>query len=148
MKLFKRSFLMLPVFLLFACGGTSKIEKSAEMVRIFYFPFYLETFHPITLDNIEEKAMCKFSISVEEADKILRIFDAASPGEFDNQRVRLKISGLKNIVFLDADGGLPLDSDNGKSMSLDAKDFQALETLIEAFDGANDCRREPSGEKT
>ena len=85
----------------------------ARDVTIFTLPFGVQTYVPVTLDTIEDKATCRFALSRDDglAVSLREAVAAAGPGEFDNAVVRLKATGLlETEAFIDQEGGLLLGS--------------------------------------
>ncbi len=109
------------------------MAETASGVTIYYLPFAVETFLPVTVDSIEENARCVFSFepSADQAANLRDWFARVMKDGFDKKRVRLKVVGLENVPFyVDADGGLRKgDSGTGK---LKEEAFKALERFIEA----------------
>lgn len=107
------------------------IKNVGSSFVIFYTPFYMETYMPLTTSNIEHDAKCtgvlnlKDPVSIELKD----IFDKSIKSTFRDGSVRLKISGLfSDPIIVDRDGIYILGQ---KSYALSKEKFQKLETLME-----------------
>jgi hypothetical protein len=77
---------------------------------IYYIPFNVETYIPVTKSNIEEKSHYKFNISSKEF--ILHIktmLNAMKEGQFLPKRVRLKLVMDSIEYFFDSEGGVEID---------------------------------------
>ena len=119
-------------------GAGAASESPVSELTVFYLPFSVETFRPVTVDTIEQDARCVFSFepSAQEVKELRGYFGVLERGGFDKKRVRLMIVGLEDkAVFMDADGGLRRGSANvGR---LQPGTFKSLEVFIE-----NVARRE------
>jgi hypothetical protein len=136
-----RSLAALASLVVLSCLGASEQTMGTREVQIFYYPFHLETLHPITIDDIELKAPCRFSLPAEGAEvaALRRLFAKAERGTFDNRVVRLKIVGLAGgDVFADKDGGLLLGHGR-KEAQLGEVAFDQLKELIESAGTAHGC---------
>ncbi len=117
--------------LMFCCFTiTLKADEGAVLMRIYYTPFEVETYQPITKENIKEKAVHKIAVTSEAtARKLLDLVVSEKiSGEFNLGRVRLLIeesSGRK--IFVDAAGCISVDQ---QVSALSKKDFKKLEKLL------------------
>lgn len=103
-----------------------------DNVVIFYFPFHEDTYVPITVESIEEKAICKFTLahSSDEVRVLQRAIEAAQAGAFDNSAVRLKAVGLLgDTIYMDVDGGVLHQRSNWQS-KLAETDFNAVKSSM------------------
>jgi|ETNmetMinimDraft_26_1059896.scaffolds.fasta_scaffold37495_2 hypothetical protein len=109
------------------------MAKTADGVTIYYLPFSVETFLPVTVDSIEEDARCVFSFepSAEEATNLREWFTRVTKGGLDKKRVRLKVVGLEDDpLYVDAEGGIRRG--RSKAGRLEGEAFKALEQFVEA----------------
>ena len=114
---------------------------SDGVFHLYYFPFYLETFTPITTEDIEERARCKLTLRAggSDAGELRGILADTETGEFDDRVVRVKVVGLDNgDVFVDKDAGV-LRSDTGMAARLTQAAFGKLERLIEQVGVEQGC---------
>jgi len=92
---------------LIALGGN--IMKTNK-VKIFYLPFDVGTYLPVTPDNIEEQAKCIFNLPLSDdiVTRLQNIFNLPHhKGDFINKLVRLKIEGLhKEPILVDMEGNV------------------------------------------
>lgn len=102
-------------------------------IKAFYVPFGAETFMPITRENIERKALCVVEIDVSStaADRVRSLIKRDKTGTFNDNRVRLKLSGaLDEDLFIDSAGNAFL----GRSQTeygLSEGNFKKLGVLLE-----------------
>lgn len=101
----------LPLLLVQLLMGNISNSGGAKLsiITLYYIPFDIETFLPITPDLIEGKADCVFRLdkSSDDASILKKIFNELVKGEFQKPVVRLKIIGLgEEDIFLDRDGGV------------------------------------------
>jgi len=121
-------------------GAGAAGETAVSELRVFYLPFSVETFRPVTVDTIERDARCVFSFkpSAQETKELRGDLGGLERGGFDNRRVRLKIVGLEDTaVFIDAIGGVRRRSANvGR---LQPGNFKSLEVFIESVARREGC---------
>ena len=100
-------------------------------LMIFYLPFVLETYMPVTTKNIESLSECKKRIlkTSKEASALTKILDRPVEGSFDRYKVRLKIKGLStDPVYIDQKGGCLIGV---RPSQLSKENFKHLENLME-----------------
>jgi len=110
-------------------------------VTIFYLPFNLSTYTPVTIDSIEKAATCRFVISGggKEAAGLRRALGNSTKGKFDNDVVRLKAAGLiEHEVFIDIDGGV-LFGRGGEEKRLSQSDFDNVKALMKSLAKEHGC---------
>ena len=75
-----------------------------EMVKIYYLPFELETFTPVTRQDIEKRANYVFILGIEDP-MVVQITEYLSEnieGQFINKVVRMKTEGLsQGTLYVD-----------------------------------------------
>lgn len=84
-------------------------NPSGEMAVIYYIPIGIETFTPVTPQDMEERYHRYGKADVKRSDfkKLISEIKAAPVGPFDGQRTRAKISlPDSQIIFVDNDGGI------------------------------------------
>ena len=113
----------------------SQVERfmSDRDLQLYYFPFHLETFTPIVVEDIESRARCRLELpgASSEAAKLREILAQSEEGKFNDQVVRLKVIGLDNgDVYVDRDGGM-LARDAGVGSMLGSDAFARLQQLVE-----------------
>lgn len=116
------------------------VEAAPGELTIYYIPFDVETFSPVTVDLIESQASCVFHLSALDpsAQRLRELLSRSADGEFDGRRVRLKAAGLaKAPVFVDADGGLRNES--GNESRLEQGNFEALRQIMSELATREDC---------
>jgi hypothetical protein len=77
-------------------------------MKIYYIPFKVETYIPVTIDDIEKRAF--YSFKVPESSKLTielkKLLNANIPGTFNNKAVRLKVIEGSNIYYVDSLGNI------------------------------------------
>lgn len=97
-----------------SCSAGDEVKKTA---KIYYIPIGMETFIPITKENIEEH---EFSygdqdVSTSDFDKLQKLIKGARAGSFNNDRVRVKIVlPDRSVVFVDNEGGVEVAGEQSK----------------------------------
>lgn len=120
---------LLYLVLMVDCAQTA----SGAPIKAFYVPFGAETFMPVTRENIEHKALCVVEIDVSStaADRVRSLIKRDKTGTFNDNRVRLKLSGaLDEDLFIDSAGNAFL----GRSQTeygLSEGNFKKLGVLLE-----------------
>ena len=80
-----------------------------KSITLYYIPFYIQTYTPVTSNLIEKQAYCTFHISSSDnlASSLKEILNNTTTGNFDNTVVRLKIVRLyHDDVYIDIEGGV------------------------------------------
>jgi len=106
----------------------------ADDIEIFYVPIGVQTYIPITEENIETSAS-RYGIVDDTSDAFLnikRILQAAPDGDFNNEMLRVKmIVSEREIIYIDDSGGV-LSSINGTS-KLSREDVSHIKAILESF---------------
>ena len=108
------------------------VAPASGEIRVFYLPFSVETFLPVTVDSIEEDAKCKFSFrpTNEDIATLRDLLSRVIATGFDRKRVRLKLVGLEEVaLYVDAEGGV--QKEHGKIGRLEPSALSAMEAYIE-----------------
>jgi hypothetical protein len=87
------------------CALACKSPGEAKMTA-YYIPFSVETYIPVTVEDIEEKAHFVFLIEGDYLKKINELLTKKSEGTFDGQKVRMKLKSKNGDLFVDANGGV------------------------------------------
>jgi hypothetical protein len=118
------------IFLMASC---SPGDGMAGDVEIFYIPIGVETYVPITENNIESSAI-RFGNAKESEralERIRIILETASDGEFDDEMLRAKITlPNKEVIYIDNRGGIS-SSVNGTS-KLGEQNLNDLKSVLES----------------
>lgn len=105
---------------------------SMKITNLFYIPIGVETYVPITVENIEEAATKKGSLDLSSKviKQILSFIDVAEPGIFDNESIRVKlVLSNDSLLYIDNRGGVLI----GKiSKSLNKETLSQVKSLIES----------------
>ena len=120
-----------------------RANQSMDTVTAHYFPFDHETFIPITMDSIEERARCKFTLNrlSPEVSMIEKLVETMGRGEFDATVVRLKVSGLlEGDLYVDVDGGILISHPRreGSSEGASFDDLKATFVSLAQKEGCGD----------
>src|SRR5690606_639311 len=102
----KKIFIFIAAVFSSSCSASQNMSDLAE---IYYVPIGVETYIPITMDNIEEHyaRYSKSDTNSRAFKKLVSILESSNRGKFESQKVRVKIilpSG--QIIFIDNNGGL------------------------------------------
>ena len=103
-----------------------------KRIRLYYIPFDLETYNPITVNDISKRATYRWLIDSTSklASRLKVCFDSFEPGDFSGNFVRLRIDGiLKLPIFVDREGGVLLGK-KGEAKSLTRSAFTELKEII------------------
>lgn len=107
--------------------------EEKEIYKIFYIPFDVETYIPITPDNIEKNAHYVFEKSSKEIDRIFiysKQCKSISPLRSDFKTTRAKIIKIKSGEFINIDQDRYLLIDN-KQCLLEKIMFDSLAAFLE-----------------
>lgn len=136
-------YILLIVFSLNSCSRSSEEFSSNKPITIFYFPFALETFHPITITNIEAGARCRFLLAAndENATQLFELLKNRTDGSIRNKFIRVKISepGVGE-TYVDRFGGILIGYDQQGQLTHDALD--RLKILMERLSIQHSCETE------
>jgi hypothetical protein len=95
-------------------------------------PFEVETYTPVTVENIEERADCSVTINPtnEEMEKLSLFLDELDNGKFHPKKVRLKIEGIQTEpIFFDRFGAIQKGQKNLGRLSKNT--FSLFQELID-----------------
>jgi len=112
-----------------------------EAVSVFYIPLSLATLVPVTVENIEEKALCLSCLVIDSpsAHKLQSFFSQSTKSVFEGGVVRLKIVGLeKQAIYVDRDGHYLID---GKGYRLSVEQLKQLEKFMAELCTKQLCNR-------
>jgi len=75
-------------------------------MKIYYIPFKVETYVPVTTNDIESRAIYIFEVpnDSELAIKLTKMLEQDNHGAFDNKKVRLKVRSDDKIYYIDSEG--------------------------------------------
>lgn len=112
MRLLYTTFLILSIF-----GSPSYGEKVAKKVVVFWIPPKVDTYVPVTAENIEQRAFKVVSIKNEQqADQLLSLVQKSTQ-QLDSMRIRIKISTDHGAYDFDFNGvGV---SSSGEAVKID-----------------------------
>lgn len=103
----KKLYLFLFLFGVAACGPNN---EKPELATIYYVPLGLQTFSPVTEENIESahSRFGRLDVSDRSFKRLLEILESAeSPGKLDGYLIRAKIIlPDDNVLFVDNLGGV------------------------------------------
>lgn len=122
-------------------GTIAYAENNKSDAFVYYVPFDVDTYAPVTTENIVEQSFCKlsFSGSSDVAKSLTYLLTAAPAGTFSNKVVRLKVSMPNDVdIFVDTDGGV-LITGNELHKRLSGNDFTVLRALMESQFLNSDC---------
>jgi hypothetical protein len=109
-------------------------RESVEKMTVYYVPFQVETYEPITTATIKDRA--KYRLDVADANEILSLLrmlsNAKGESSFDQKRVRLLVVAEKREIVVDADGNV---LDAGKTYRLSREQFGQLKTVMSRLIG-------------
>ncbi|MBI4744935.1 MAG: hypothetical protein HY776_09015 [Actinobacteria bacterium] len=97
----------LTIFLLFALGACN--SKGENMyINVYYIPFKIQTYTPVTIQDIERRAFYKFKINSESelSIKLVKLLESKNRGKFDDKVVRLKVKIGEKIYYVDSEGNI------------------------------------------
>jgi hypothetical protein len=88
-------------------------NAGAAVTTAYFVPFDIETFVPITQENIISEAFEKWTISSKsQTSSLVALLSHGIEGQFDGSHVRLSVSAENKTFFVDAKG---VASTNGKT---------------------------------
>lgn len=130
--------------IIFLAGGStmSQHSNSRVMMEIYFVPFAIETYIPITMDEIVDKAHHVIWFSKEHPliSKLRRLLTSAiSTARVDNDVIRLKVSFQGQQFFVDKDG-VVVDPTTGTNYVLTHEQLVDIETSILYFSGVIDVK--------
>jgi hypothetical protein len=98
--------------------------KAMEKVVAFWIPSQVETYAPVTPENIERMAFKVVSVKNErQADQVITLIERTNQ-KLDANRIRIKISTEQNSYNFDANGiGI---SSNGEQVKIDIQKLKQV----------------------
>jgi hypothetical protein len=133
-------FLLQVVLFIGFCWSITMADEKSKKVKVYYSYFDFDTFLPLTTDLIEKEADCifEFDRTSDKAKRLTQIIDKLTGGLFDNEFVRLKVSGLFfHDFFVDQRGGV-LRGNTG-SLKLKPDAFIELKKLLDEWAEVKGC---------
>lgn len=109
-----------------------------DSLLVRYIPFDVETYSPVTPNNINESTVCVYGGVPEKTLQSMReLIDLAGEGRFDDARVRVKLEEFDGSdVYIDADGGILIEPAS-TIRKLSESNFAALKGLFSVIDRRN-----------
>lgn len=111
----------------------SQAKENLTELKIFYTPFEIETYSPITPSTIEEQSHCSFQIEFtnDYKNSFYSIFSNLKRDTFDSKRVRLKLIGYGNApIYVDSQGRI---SNKTGEYLLSESQFKDLNKLLKTL---------------
>jgi len=112
-------------FLVLALASSQSYgAKAMEKVVAFWIPSQVETYAPVTAENIEQMAFKIVSVKNErQADQVVSLIERTDQ-KLDANRIRIKISTEQNYYNFDANGiGI---SSNGEHVKIDIQKLKQV----------------------
>ncbi|MDP5211332.1 hypothetical protein [Microbulbifer sp. 2205BS26-8] len=103
-----------------------------DLVKIYYVPIGVETYVPMTPENIEDSATSVGEVdpSSRQFKRLLNILYSSSRGQFKVDDLRVKIILPKNeIIYIDNHGGVRLPS--SETHKLTYSDLKTVKKILE-----------------
>ena len=138
-------FTLLLAELAFTGGVSSSNQDGESEVTMYYIPFTVATYVPVTTRSIEDKASCVLDLPRSSAAvvRLSEAIQAAKKGRFDDRVVRMKIVGmLPSEVFVDKDGGLLGVHEHARRMK--RKDLADVRELMKEVAARHGCQVWPA----
>lgn len=101
--------ILLLIMLVLVAPSCLEKKEMADQVKIYYIPIGVETYIPITVENIETfyHRYGEVDLDNRKFKKFLRMINEAAPGNFDGYIIRAKIIFPDDqIIYIDNDGGI------------------------------------------
>lgn len=122
-------------------GASAGGENLTQDVVIYYVPFKLETYVPITKLTIKKEAWYRLETKMTHPDveEVTGFLQSASASHmtFDRKRVRMKIDGVHTeSIFIDAEGVVIQE---GELFKLEQFALEKLDSLLRAT--GEGCKR-------
>jgi ABC-type microcin C transport system permease subunit YejE len=96
------------IFLIFIILGVQILcAKSLAKTEAFYMPFDVQTYVPVTADNIEQQ--CSYHILTEDnslAEFFISSLKRSDGKNFSGVMIRLKMRIKNNVYYVDSDGNV------------------------------------------
>ncbi|WP_142904335.1 hypothetical protein [Exilibacterium tricleocarpae] len=103
-----------------------------NQVEIFYVPIGVETYMPMTPENIEESAVFvgEIALTNRRIKKLFKLLGSSSKGEFEIDNLRAKIVLPENkVTYIDNNGGI--HSPELETYKLFDSELQAVKKILE-----------------
>lgn len=115
-----------------------------QTLKVFYYPFALETFHPITTRDIESRARCRFVLdeSSDDARRLLGWTNDIAPGLIDQKFIRVKITASRTDIgdiYVDRLGGVLKAVDNQQGR-VDEQVLRQLQSMMDRLSAERGCK--------
>lgn len=120
----------------------SKVMVSEPLLKLYFvIPFSIETYAPITMENIEEDSRLLLFMQehkfVSELERILQLHQTKRKILSDGIRLKAVFGKSKSVFFVDRNG-IVLNQDSGTTFRLTAQELESLEKRLESFRGIID----------
>ncbi|HWP30931.1 MAG TPA: hypothetical protein VNK96_04280 [Fimbriimonadales bacterium] len=112
----------------------SNSHREIEKVEIYYLPFQVETYLPVTVEGIQRQEYNVTRYLRKEIRTIMQIIEKATltKQKFDELRVRFLIKFHSNgFIAMDKKGCI-IKSDSSEKRKLPEKDFNLLKKLLDS----------------
>lgn len=134
------------VLLVEGTGVTIEEKGHEAMMRVYFIPFAIETYVPITMTNIEDKSLhaiwfTKEHPLINKLRNLLRLRPARE--DIDNRVVRLKVQFVRDTFYVDQEGRV-IEENTGKKFRLSKKQLDEIEKSILYFAGVIDIKASKS----
>jgi hypothetical protein len=89
----------------------------AELITVYFVPFQIETYVPITQATIVSKAWEKWTLkSNSQISALKNILNQGDESKFESHRVRALIISDTQTIYVDANGTASINGDVGKKI--------------------------------
>ena len=119
-------FIVIAILALTSCAN--QFDKS-RVVQIYYIPFAVETYAPVTMANIESQHLrhAELHVASREYNTLMVLLRSSDPGTFDNQLVRVKILRANSEpTYVDRNGGMRRASSEAQINALQVSKLDAF----------------------
>ena len=102
----------------------SEDAVGSEVTNVYFVPFDVETYVPITRESIECMAHEQWTFSrAEQSSRLVKFLERGDSAQFDETRVRVKVVAPSATLFIDAEGVAQRQDATAK---IDRKRFREL----------------------
>ena len=120
--------------------SSMEMRGGKTMMQIYFIPFSIETYVPITINDIVDKSL--YVIWFTKDHPLIPYFQrtlqmSPTKRKLDDRVIRMKVEFGQNTFFVDKEGGV-LNKESGKSYRLSKKQLDEIENKILYFSGAID----------
>jgi len=106
-------------YFLYATGSTTATDTT-----VYFIPFQVETYVPITPENITDQAWEKWNISTKRhSQRLLAIINHGHSAAFDRNRVRALVVSDGKKYFIDTNGVMVPQSRDSGGVTIDKAAF-------------------------